>query len=290
MRTSGAETNSRRKFLRYALWGGAGLLGGRALLSLLLERHWLTVYRVTVPLPHLPPALHGFTICQLSDLHRGPVVSEEHIRRAADIAMSLNADLIVVTGDFVSGAATNAPSCAAALSGLRARYGVYGVLGNHDYWTRDVEAVVDAVTRSGIQLLTNRAVRLNVQGFNWWLCGVDDVWAGEPDLDAALQYVPDGAFRILLCHEPDFADEAAKRNIPLQISGHSHGGQVRLPLIGAPVLPFWGRKYPIGLQRVKNSSTLVYTNVGVGCIVPAVRLNCRPEVTLMTLVSATSDR
>jgi len=285
MRTNETATNSRRKFLRYALGGGAALVGGRVLLSLFFERNWLTVYRVTVSLPSLPPALNGFTICQLSDLHRGPVVSEEHIRRAAEIAMSLNADLIAVTGDFVSGEAANALSCAAALAGLRARYGVYGVLGNHDYWTQDVEAVADAVTRGGVQLLTNRAVRLNVHGVHWWLCGVDDVWAGEPNLDAALQYVPDGAFRILLCHEPDFADESAKRNIPLQISGHSHGGQVRLPLIGGFVLPPYGRKYPMGLQRVPNSSTLVYTNVGVGTIIPPIRMNCRPEVTLMTLVA-----
>ena len=281
-----SEANSRRKFLRYALRGGAALVGGRVLLSLIFERKWLTVYRVTVPLSSLPPALNGFTICQLSDLHRSPVVSEDHIRRAADMAMSLKADLIAVTGDFVHGRADLAPSCAAALSGLKAPYGVYGVLGNHDYWSRDVEAVADALTRGGVQLLTNRAVRLNVKGVDWWLCGVDDVWSGEPNLDAALQYVPDGAFRILLCHEPDFADEAAKLSIPLQISGHSHGGQVRLPLVGGFVFPRYGRKYTMGLQRIPNSSTLVYTNVGVGTsLALPVRMNCRPEVTLMTLVA-----
>lgn len=281
---------SRRKFLRYALRGGAALGGGYVGWSLFYERHRLTVYRVIVPLANLPPALNGFTICQLSDLHRGPVVSEEHIRRAVEMAMSLNADLIAVTGDFVSEKVRYAASCAAALAGLRARYGVYGVLGNHDYWTRDVGAVADTVTRGGIQLLTNRAVRLNVKGFNWWLCGVDDVWAGEPNLDNTLQYVSERDFKILLCHEPDFADDAAKRNIPLQISGHSHGGQVRLPLIGGPILPYLGRKYPIGLQQVENSSTLVYTNVGVGSIIPPVRLNCRPEVTLMTLASVSSEQ
>ena len=109
-----------------------------------------------------------------------------------------------------------------------------------------------------------------------------DVWGRKPDLEAALAGVPKGAFRLLLCHEPDYADIAAARRIPLQLSGHSHGGQVRLPLLGAPILPYLGRKYPIGLQRA-GTSTLVYTNVGVGTIAPPVRFNCRPEVTQLTL-------
>jgi len=197
--------------------------------------------------------------------------------------MSLKPDLIVLTGDFVSRESSNAEACGRALSSLRAPYGVYGVLGNHDYWTRDVERVARAVRQAGVRILVNDSAQINVGGEAWWLCGLDDAWSGKPDLDSTLARVPDNGFRILLCHEPDFADRAAGRSIPLQLSGHSHGGQVRLPGIGALLLPYLGRKYPIGLQQVGNSHLHVYTNVGLGLVAPPVRLNCPPEVTHLTL-------
>ena len=131
--------------------------------------------------------------------------------------------------------------------------------------------------------MVNASVRMETGDEAWWLCGVDDVWSGDPDLAAALTGVPETSFKILLCHEPDFADSAARKSISLQLSGHSHGGQVRLPLVGAPILPYLGRKYPIGLQAVEGSNLRVYTNVGLGVIFPPVRFNCWPEVTHLTL-------
>jgi len=276
---------TRRGLLRWLVRGGALALGGSTLLSLFGERHWPRVYRVTVPLPGLPAPLDGFTICQLSDLHRGPIVSEEFLRKAADLAASLKPDLVALTGDYVSTSAGYAPSCAQALSSLKAPYGVYAVLGNHEYWTRP-ETVTAALQAIGVRVLVNRSVCLRVRGVPLWLCGLDDVWSGSPDLEATLRGVPTGDLRILLCHEPDFADEAAARGIPLQLSGHTHGGQVVLPLTGPPVLPPYGRKYPAGLRRVPGSSTLVYTNVGLGVVMPAFRFHCRPEVSLLTLRSA----
>ena len=273
---------TRRHFLRRAAVGGAALMAGGSW-TVLSGGKRPRISRLTVRLPDLPLPLDGFTICQLSDLHRGPLVPAEHLQHWVRLAMSLEADLIVITGDFVSVSARYAPSCAAALAPLRARYGVFGVLGNHDYWTGDAEGVRAALTRAGVQVLMNGSVRLNVNGVEWWLCGIDDVWSGSPDLDAALREVPEGAFHILLCHEPDFADTAAARNVPLQLSGHSHGGQVRLPLVGAPLLPYLGQKYPWGLQRVANSGTLVYTNVGLGVSFPPIRFNSPPEITLLTL-------
>jgi predicted MPP superfamily phosphohydrolase len=257
-------------------------LGSSAIWTVGLEPRRFEVRRVTARIPDLPAALDGFTIGQLSDLHAGVLVSEERIRRAADVAMSLGPDLIALTGDYVWRGAANAETCARALSVLEAPYGVYGVLGNHDYWTDDVARVTKCLTDIGVTMLVNDSARLEAGGTAWWLCGVDDVWSGEPDLETTSAGVPEQAFRLLLCHEPDYADTAAEHGIPLQLSGHSHGGQVRLPLLGAPVLPYLGRKYPIGLQRA-GASTLVYTNVGVGTIAPPMRLNCRPEVTHLTL-------
>ncbi|MCC2669259.1 MAG: metallophosphoesterase [Armatimonadetes bacterium] len=200
------------------------MVGGGSVASLFGERNWLRVSRVTISPAGLPAALDGYTICQISDLHRGLLVSEEFIRRGAELANSLKPDLTVVTGDFISDMSRYAVSCAEALSVLRAPDGVFGVLGNHDYWNDDPGAVSAAVERKGIQLLTNRSVTLRRGDVPWSLCGVDDWWAGKPDLGQALANVPAGAFKILLCHEPDPADEAARVGFPLQLSGHTHGG------------------------------------------------------------------
>ncbi len=281
---------SRRALLRSLIGVSSVTAAAWLTADALAEPNQIRVRRISVPLPSLPAPLDGLTIGQLSDFHRGPYVSEEHVRQAAAIAASLQPDVIVLTGDFVSRSAQYAASCIDALAGLRAPYGLFAVLGNHDYWTGEVRAVRQAVERRGVEVLVNRSVRLSRGGTDWWISGVDDVWSGRPDLDAALVRVPEEDFRILLCHEPDFADTASRAGIPLQLSGHTHGGQVIVPGIGPIVLPPYGEKYPMGLRRVQGSGTLVYTNVGVGLIpwqlgpmALAVRWNCPPEVTLLTL-------
>ncbi len=281
---------SRRTFLRSLIGASSVVVAAGLAADALAEPHQIRVRRISVPVPALPAALDGLTIGQLSDLHRGPYVSEEHIRRAAEIVTSLQPDVIVLTGDFVSVSAQYAASCMDALAALSAPYGLFAVLGNHDYWTGEVRAVRQTVERRGVEVLVNRSVLLRRGGTDWWISGVDDVWSGRPDLGAALLRVPEEGFRILLCHEPDFADTASRVGIPLQLSGHSHGGQVIVPGVGPIVLPPYGERYPIGLRRVQGSGTLVYTNVGVGLIAwelgpmaLAVRWNCPPEVTLLTL-------
>jgi predicted MPP superfamily phosphohydrolase len=280
---AGPRRLTRRGFLRRAGWASAAVLGGGSCASAFGERNWPRVRRVTIAPAGLPAELHDYTICQISDLHRGLLVSEQFIRRGVQLANSLRADLMVVTGDFISDRSHYAVSCAEALSGLQAPDGVYGVLGNHDYWNDDPQAVIAALERKGIQLLTNRSVTLERGDVRWNLCGVDDWWAGKPDLGLALANVPDGAFKLLLCHEPDPADDAAKLGIPLQLSGHTHGGQVLLPGRRPLVTPDFGHKYPVGLRRVEGTATQVYTNTGLGVIFPPLRINCPPEVTLITL-------
>jgi predicted MPP superfamily phosphohydrolase len=157
------------------------------------------------------------------------------------------------------------------------------VLGNHDHWT-DPAWVSSTAESYGVTMLSNSAQRLSDAENGLWLVGVDDIWVGAGDLERALGGVPEDSSKLLLVHEPDFADKAARSGIDLQLSGHSHGGQVRLPLIGAPLLPLWGRRYPIGLQKAQ--AMWVYTSRGLGLIEPAVRFNCRPEVTLLTLTRA----
>jgi predicted MPP superfamily phosphohydrolase len=228
---------------------------------------------------------------QLSDLHRGPKVTQEQVSQAMELALRQEAHLVVLTGDYVSVSAEYAPSCAESLSSLTAssgaappRFGgagggnVLACLGNHDHWT-DADVVAGALTDVGITVLRN-AAREVADGL--WVAAVDDVWERYADLEKALEEVPAGVTVVLLAHEPDYADEvAADGRVSLQLSGHSHGGQVRLPFAGPLILPYLGRKYPTGLYRV--GKMWLYVNRGVGLIGPAVRFNCRPEVTVLRL-------
>lgn len=274
---------SRRAFLKRAVLAAVALGGASSVWTFFREPSWITLYRVRAKIPNLPPALDGFTIGQLSDLHFGRLVPPEHIRRAVDLLMSHRPNLIALTGDFVWGGAQAGHIDREALAPLQAEHGVYAVLGNHDYWSNDVPGITRVLADLGAEMLVNASRQLRAGNTDWWICGVDNIWEGKPSLDVTLAGVPPDAFRLLLCHEPDYADKAAAYGIPLQLSGHSHGGQVRLPLIGPPLLPPLGRKYPMGLQRIHNTSSFVYTNVGIGLIAPPFRFRCRPEVTLLTL-------
>jgi hypothetical protein len=216
-------------------------------------------------------------------------MSSDFIRRAVTEVNELRPHLVVLTGDFVShplgkpagmeGARYIEP-CAEALQGLRADYGRYAILGNHDHWNHPA-TVRNHLDLVKFPVLLNNAVTLEKDNARLWLAGVDDVMSGTPDIEKALRRVPAGEPVVLLAHEPDFADHVAQHPVDLQLSGHSHGGQVRLPWMGAPILPLLGKKYPMGLYRVGNMQ--LYTNRGFGVINPPVRFNCPPEITLITL-------
>lgn len=280
---------NRRSFLRrLGLIAGASVLAGAAGVSYAfgMEPDWLALERVTLPLAGLPKAFDGLRIAQLSDLHAGPT-PHAHIARAVEMAAATEADLLVLTGDFVSGWADHAATLVPLLAALQARLGVYAILGNHDHWT-DAGVVGEYIRTAGVRLLLNEAVPLARAGQTLWLAGVDDVWERRADLPRALADVPAGAPVVLLAHEPDYADEVADlkgaASLLLQLSGHSHGGQVRIPGLGAPILPYLAEKYPAGAYRVGD--LWLYTNRGVGANRLRARLNCRPEVTLLTLQTA----
>jgi predicted MPP superfamily phosphohydrolase len=273
---------TRRKFMRLTL-ASTLMLGGNLAWGGFVEPHWLSLERVDVRLPRLPAAFDGLTIAQLSDFHYDiQFIGGSEVDEAVNLANGLGADLIVLTGDYISGHTSipYAGPCLERLARLQAPLGVYAILGNHDHWS-GAEAVAAAVRDHHIPLLRNAAVPLERDGARLWLAGVDDVWEKQCHLDRALQGVPRREATILLAHEPDFADEAARYPVDLQLSGHSHGGQVRLPFVGAPILPYLGRKYPDGLRYAGHLP--VYTNRGLGMIYPTIRWNCPPEVTLFTL-------
>lgn len=289
---------SRRTFLKL---GCGGLLGGAMLCALgmayatQVEPRWIEVTRLEVPLPGLPEELDGFTIVQLSDLHLGPHVTADHVRRGVVLTNALEADLVILTGDFVYRSAHYSDACARELASLRASYGVYAVLGNHDIWT-DADEVADNLMRAGLVVLRNERQPLTVNGARLWLLGIEDtgytggffsdfkaMWQEARDVLAILlQGIPAAEPRLLLVHNPDFTEMLPQGPIDLILCGHTHGGQVRLPFVGAPVVPScFGQKYASGL--VHGPGGLVYVNRGLGFIAPPVRFLCRPEITLLRL-------
>jgi uncharacterized protein len=297
----GLSSFTRRKFLQVGAAGAA--LGAVATVGdgTILEANRPQLVSIEVTLPRLAESWDGFRIAQLSDLHYDDYFSVVPLRKAIDIIQRLQPDLVVLTGDFVTSPwrKMHGPSarraakvqaqaiepCVQWLARLRAPSGILAVLGNHDLNT-DPAHIADVLQSSNIAVLTNRSIPLERDGKRLWLAGVDDVLEGKPRLDLALSGIPSAEPVVLLAHEPDWADFVAGQPVDLQLSGHSHGGQIRLPIIGAPYLPQLGRKYPWGLRHL--GPLALYTNAGIGTIRIAMRLNCPPEVTLITLRAARS--
>ncbi|MDA2933387.1 metallophosphoesterase [Acidobacteria bacterium AH-259-D05] len=280
-----AHKTSRRKILKMFGYGvagaGAGLFGTHQY-GTRIETEWLQLEKIQVPLKQLGPALDGFKIVYMSDFHLYPNTRIELIQQAIDMANDLKPDLVALGGDFVLGTAGSIFELAPALARLNAKYGVFATLGNHDHW-RGERIVRKGLEESGLPLLINSGITINVGRERIYLAGLDDGWVHRHDLSQALEKRPSGVTTILLMHEPDFADSFRDdERIDLQLSGHSHGGQVRFPFFGSPFCPPYGEKYDLGLYRVGNM--WLYTSRGVGVTAP-IRINCRPEVTEITLVS-----
>lgn len=271
---------SRRAFLRLL----ATAFGGTALAGLYdwAELRWLEATQVDLRLPRLPPAFDGFTLAHLSDFHLGAFIGVAEVRAAIDLALSYQPDAIVITGDFVSRLSQGeAEALTTELARLSAPAGVYATFGNWDWWA-DVEVVAEAVRRAGVTVLRNAHVPLQRGADTLYLAGTDSAMLRAANLGQALAGIPANAPTLLLAHEPDFADTAARDpRLIAQFSGHSHGGQVRLPFLGAVLLPAWSKKYPHGLYTV--GSLQLYTNRGVGVTALPVRFNCRPEVARVRL-------
>ncbi|MHC4931944.1 MAG: metallophosphoesterase [Planctomycetota bacterium] len=277
---------TRRRFLWMA---GAGLVTGTAY-AYRLEPVWLRTEALDLALPRLDPAFDGYRIVQLSDLHVGPAVPERHLRRAVELANSLQPDLIVVTGDLVDRAAhASAPETAASiLSMAKAPDGVLATLGNHDLgvYHPDVRADETAVGRidgalheAGVRLLCNATETIERGRARLRVAGLGDLWSGHFDPERIAKRRPTGC-TVALSHSPDTAPELARRGFDLVLSGHTHGGQVYLPLLGPPYIPLRHKQYLAGHFRL--GETQLYVNSGLGWS-RRIRFGSRPEVTLLRL-------
>ena len=263
-----------------ALIGAGGLLYARE-----VEPRRLEVVRPELTLPRLAAAFDGYRIVQIGDLHLDDWSKPERLDRTAEMVNEERPDLVVVTGDFASYSVRRLDTgrLVGALRRLSAPDGVLAILGNHDYLT-DVKLIRRCIREAGLTELINEVVTLERGGSELHVAGIDDVMEGRSRLDLVLGELPESGAAVLLAHEPDFADVAAATGrFDLQLSGHSHGGQVRVPLLGRAVLPPFSQRYTRGLHRV--GGMLVYTNRGLGTVHARLRFGCRPEITALTLRS-----
>jgi uncharacterized protein len=268
---------------------------GVFLYSRYVEPYWVAVERVTLTLPRLAPPFDEYRIVHISDFHLDGWMTPERLERVVDLVNEQEPDLVAITGDFVAVSVDYISGLPGPLGSLRAADRVVAVLGNHDHMN-DAGAVRHALSSTGVVDVSNGVYTVRRDGAALHVCGVDSVMEGYDRLEEVLEAL-DGAesgCAVLLAHEPDFADKtAATGRFDLQLSGHSHGGQVRIPFLKTPyVVPLLSRlgfsfvppliyEYPGGLYEV--GEMYQYTNRGLGVIYARFRLNSRPEITVLTL-------
>ena len=244
-----------------------------------------TVDRERIWLDALPGSFNRLRIVQISDIHHGLFLPPEMLEQAVRQANELNPDLVALTGDFVTYSRANIGPAAEILSNLRARYGVFAVLGNHDFRV-DAGAMTHALRHQQIQVLRNHHVKLGFGGESLYVVGVDDYGYGA-DLRQAMRGIPREAATVLLAHNPRMISLAARHNVSLVLSGHTHGGQVNIPLLGT----VYGRspeqmRYKIGWDRL--GTTQIYVSRGIGTIVLPWRLRCPAEISHLELLQTFS--
>jgi len=244
-------------------------------------------------LERLPRPFDGFRICQLSDIHIGPFMPAEELRKYVAMANSLRADLMVLTGDFVTFDPTTQQAAVEALSGVRAPYGVYGCLGNHDAWARVENSITELFRQAGVRMLRGEAVPITSAGEWFQLIGVDfqslHRFGPSPAVPRLLGNIEHLIMRdrpnILLSHNPDTFDRAAELGIDLSLAGHTHGGQLALEYISPEIAPSrLVTPYVAGWFR--KSGAQLYVNRGIGTIGVPIRFGAPPEITVYRLTRA----
>jgi len=283
---------TRRNFLI----GAGTLAAGMTLYSGEIARHELDIVNRTIPIANLPSPFHGYRIVQLSDIHLDEYTEPFFLERIVHKVNILAPDLVLLTGDFITNGSLSfavshhaAHRCAEIIATLTAPLR-YAVLGNHDV-AYNAALVIQSLTSRGTPVLVNQNIAIEKNGDRLWICGLEDPGTSHPDLDLAVPSAPRAPV-ILMSHEPDYADTVIAHPrghlVDLMLSGHSHGGQIRLPFLRPLVLPPMGEKYPMGHYQFRQMQ--LYVNRGIGTVGLPLRLNCPPEVTVLTLQPSQTRR
>jgi predicted MPP superfamily phosphohydrolase len=277
---------SRRSFLsRFRRLGALSLVsaGGAYGYGAALERHRLAVERHELKLDLGARGPRRLRVAAFSDLHFDPLYETDYVAKCVAQANALSPDLVVLPGDFITRTNVRIADLAELLGGLTARHGVFASLGNHDFW-HQASVVRSALEARGVEVLMDQHTRIACGGGELILAGLQSVWAGSPDWTKASRGIRADERALLVIHEPDFITRLkGEKRIALQISGHTHGGQVRLPGFGALRLPQWGVKYQAGLYDVDGVK--LHVGRGVGTITFHVRLFCPPEITCFDITN-----
>jgi predicted MPP superfamily phosphohydrolase len=265
---------TRRAALKGVLAATVGAVTGTATYGVAYERHRLGVTRATLPVSGLPAALEGLRIALLTDIHHSPLVGADDVQQAVALALAQRPDLIVLGGDYVTlGNREFVGPVADLLAPLHAPHGVFAILGNHD----DDKDMPAALARKGFTVLKDQRTRLTLRGEALELAGIR-FWTRRPaDLARVLRKAHDTV--LLLAHDPRRLNEAADLNVAAVLSGHTHGGQVVLPGFGAVAKA----RFPILEGLGQRDNTSIFVSRGIGTVYVPVRINCPPEVALVTL-------
>ncbi|NWK56032.1 metallophosphoesterase [Verrucomicrobiaceae bacterium N1E253] len=272
---------NRRNFIRVT---GMGAIGAFSY-ARWVEPRLLTVTERDIHIPRLPSALDGLRIAQLTDFHYQPEHQDQLMADAVATVNAANPDLICLTGDFI----TQSPDALAPLmehlSRLRSKHGIYGIMGNHDGWSASPSLFQNHFRKAGLEFLLNQGSRINIGGAPLFIYGTDSIWSGRVHLPSCYGGHSPCDPVLALVHEPDVFDIIKRdHRVDLQLSGHTHGGQCRVPLLGyAPVKVRYGRNYIYGDYQVGDSS--IFVSRGLGTVGTTVRFACAPEVAILTLRS-----
>jgi hypothetical protein len=242
----------------------------------LIEKNYLTVNRTDIPVSGNRSGLHGLKVALMADFHHDDYGNEDLIRRAVNEINKEDVDIVMLAGDYISDKTEAMESLCSVLSELRPRLGSFGVLGNHDGWHFD-ESIPRLLGEAGVRLLKNEAVDFN----EFAVAGLDSYWAGRPDLVHTLRATEKEKPVILGWHEPDTFDYYKEPRVALQLSGHTHGGQICAPFHGPITLPRYGRNYPFGHFEKRDRS--LYVTRGMGTLDIPARFLCAPELAILTM-------
>ncbi len=277
---------SRRGVLKAGLFLGAGF----ALDGLVLEPRDFRIERHTVFVRGLGPEFSGFTICQITDVHHSRIISLGYLETVVSAANALRPDLTVLTGDYIDADRNRMAPAIKCLSGLKAGHGIVAILGNHDYFFGR-QYTEDVIAANRLPLLKDAHIIIERGSSALCIAGTRDFSEDRPDVKKAFKGVDESIPRVLLTHHPDHCEHLPHdERIDLVLSGHTHGGQIRLPFY-APILPSnYGQKYSGGFVRLtKPDGALAYVSRGIGMAMLPIRFNCPPELTLIRLEPARAD-
>jgi uncharacterized protein len=272
---------SRRRFLQTASLFSLSSIPPHSYAYPLVASEEIEISNHTIRIKNLPKAFDGLKLVHLTDIHHSKFVSFNDVFRMVELSNLQNPDVVLLTGDYITWSKKFIPPVAEALRGLKSRLGVYAVLGNHDVRV-DADQVTQALEKVQIKVLRNASARIDLKGDSLWIGGVDEYMYGQSDIRKAMTNVPRSQPRILLAHNPEIIDEAARHQVDFVLAGHTHGGQIKIPYMRSlNIVTQPGREILEGF--VRNGRTQMYISRGLGKVVVPVRILCPPEIPVFYL-------